>query len=434
MKTIHGAPCLCAAALLALGAALPAQADLKIEITSGVTDPIPIAVVPFGEAGEAVDVAQVIHNDLQGSGRFRLLAQSRMPATPTAGADVVAADWKNSGSDYVVVGRVSALDGGRRGVDFELINTLTGQKLAAQRFTGPVSALRNAAHKVSDVIYEKTIGVRGAFATRIAYVQLTGDSPAQKYQLIVADADGENQHLVLESNRPLMSPVWSPDGQWLAYVSFESKRSAVYVQRVSTGERTRVSARIGINGAPAYSPDGQRLALTLSGSNGNPDIYILDLATQQLTQLTDDPAIDTEPTWAPDGRSIYFTSDRAGAPQIYRIGVQPGDKPRRITFDGNYNARPRLSADGKKLVMVTQSGGGYHIAVMDLASSNVRVLTHGRLDESPSFAPNGATVLYSEREGSRGVLATIAVDGVTGMRLKADQGQVQEPAWGPFSP
>jgi TolB protein len=434
MNTNYRAPCLCAAALLALGAALPALADLKIEMTSGVTDPVPIAVVPFGEASETVDVAQVIHGDLEGSGRFRLLAQSKMPGTPTTGAEVVAADWKNLGSDYVVVGRVSALEGGKRAVDFELINVLTGQKVAGQRFVGPVSVLRNAAHQVSDVIYEKIIGVRGAFATRIAYVQLTGDAPAQKYQLIVADADGENQHLVLESNRPLMSPVWSPDGQWLAYVSFESKRPAIYVQLVRTGERRQVSARAGINGAPAYSPDGQKLALTLSGSAGNPDIYILDLTTQNLQRLTDDPAIDTEPTWAPDGRSIYFTSDRAGAPQIYRIGVQPGDKPKRITFEGNYNARPRISADGKKLAMVTQSGGGYHIAVMDLATSNLHVLTHGRLDESPSFAPNGATILYSEREANRGVLATIAVDGVTGMRLKADQGEVQEPAWGPFTP
>jgi TolB protein len=259
-----------------------------------------------------------------------------------------------------------------------------------------------------------------------------GEAPSQTYQLVVADADGENQRLVLQSRFPLMSPAWSPDGQWLAYVSFESKRSAVYVQLVRTGERRAVSARAGINGAPAWSPDGKKLALTLGGSNGNPDIYILDLATQGLSRITDDPAIDTEPTFSPDGRFVYFTSDRAGGPQIYRIGVNPGDKPKRITFTGNYNARPRVSADGTQLAMVTLENGNYRIAVQDLSSSAVRVLSHGHLDESPSFAPNSATLMYSERDVDRGFLATVSVDGLTGLRLKAEQGEVREPAWGPF--
>jgi TolB protein len=281
-------------------------------------------------------------------------------------------------------------------------------------------------------VYEKILGIRGAFATRIAYVAVDGQPPAQNYQLVVADADGENQRLILQSRFPLMSPAWSPDGQWLAYVSFESKRSAVYVQLVRTGERRQVSARAGVNGAPAWSPDGKKLALTLGGGSGNPDIYVLDLSSQNLTRVTDDPAIDTEPAWAPDGHSVYFTSDRAGGPQIYRIGVNPGDKPKRITFGGNYNARPRLSPDGTQLAMVTLDNGNYRIAVQDLSSGTVRVLSRGHLDESPSFAPNGATLMYAERDGSRGSLATVSVDGLTGLRLKSEQGEVREPAWGPF--
>jgi TolB protein len=248
----------------------------------------------------------------------------------------------------------------------------------------------------------------------------------------VADADGENQRLVLESRYPLMSPAWSPDGQWLAYVSFENKRSAIWVQYVRTGERRQVSARAGINGAPVYSPDGKKLALTLGGSGGNPDIYVLDLQTQNLSRITDDPSIDTEAVWAPDGKSLYFTSDRAGSPQIYRIGVNPGDHPKRITFTGNYNARPRISVDGSQLAMVTLDSGNYRIAVQDLSSGAFRVLTKGHLDESPSFAPNGATLMYSERDGSRVVLGTVSVDGVIGLRLKSDQGEVREPSWGPF--
>jgi len=423
------------AAAVATVAVMPAHAQLKIEITSGVTDPVPIAVAPFGRAAPAdngLDVAEVIQHDLEGSGRFRALSRQRLPATPTRADGVVPADWKSAGADYVVVGRVTPIEGGQLAVDFDLVNSLTNQRVASQRFVGVPSALRNAAHRVSDVVYEKILGIRGAFATRIAYVAVDGQPPAQSYQLVVADADGENQRLILQSRFPLMSPAWSPDGQWLAYVSFENKRSGVYVQLVRTGERRQVSARAGINGAPAWSPDSRKLALTLGGSNGNPDIYVLDLGTQNLTRITDDPAIDTEPTWTPDGNSLYFTSDRAGGPQIYRIGVQPGDRPKRMTFGGNYNARPRLSPDGTQLAMVTLDNGNYRIAVQDLASGTVRVLSHGHLDESPSFAPNGAMLMYSEREGNRGALATVSVDGLTGLRLKADQGEVREPAWGPF--
>jgi TolB protein len=429
----------CLAAVLALLAlaAPAARAELQIEITSGVRDPVPIAVVPFAAAvadGHGVDVAEVVQHDLEGSGRFRALPRERMPATPTRAEQVDMLSWKGVGSDYLVVGRVSALAGGSLAVDFDLINTLTGERLARQRFVGAPGAVRNAAHRVSDVVYQKILGIRGAFATRIAYVAVNGDGASKRYQLFVADTDGANAHLVLESRFPIMSPAWSPDGQWLAYVSFESKHSAIYVQLVRSGERRQVSARAGVNAAPAWSPDGHKLALTLGGSGGNPDIYVLDLSTQDLTRITDDPAIDTEPEWAPDGRSLYFTSDRAGSPQIYRIELQPGAHPKRITFGANYNARPRVSPDGSQLAMVTFVNGDYRIAVQDLAGGAVRVLSHGRLDESPSFAPNGATLIYSEREGERGVLATVSTDGLTGLRLKPAAGEAQEPAWGPFGP
>jgi TolB protein len=432
---IRHLPLAALAFVLALCVALPAQAELQIEITSGVSDPIPIAVVPFTRvpADGGVDVSEVVQRDLASSGRFKTMPRSQMTNTPTRGADVVAADWKAGGNDYVVVGRVTGSGDGQLAVDFELVNALTGQQLVSQRFTGPQAALRNAAHRVSDAVYEKILGIRGAFATRIAYVSVDGQPPSQRYQLIVADADGENPRIVLESRFPLMSPSWSADGQWLAYVSFEGRHSSVYVQRVRTGERSRVSARAGINGAPSFSPDGKRLALTLGGTAGNPDIFVLDLGTQALTRVTDDPAIDTEAVWSSDGQSLYFTSDRAGGPQIYRIGVRAGDKPKRITFSGGYNARPRVSPDGTKLAMVTLDGGNYRIAVQDIASSDVRVLSKGRQDESPSFAPNGAMLIYSGSEGGRSSLATVSTDALTGQRLKSDQGQVREPVWGPFA-
>ena len=421
-------------ALLAFAPA-PARADLQVLITRGVTNPVPIAVVPFAQVPQdgGFDVAAVVQHDLTGSGRFRLMARADMRAMPTTAAQVQAADWRAAGNDYVVVGRVSSPANGVLDVDCDLINTVTGQPVGSQRFVASAASLRNAAHQVSDFIYQKILGVRGAFATRIAYVSLIGQPPMQRYQLIVADADGENPRVILESPRPITSPAWSADGQWIAYVSFENRLSAVYVQRLSTGERRLVSARAGVNDAPAFSPDGKQLALTLSGSGGNLDIWLLDLASQRLTRLTNDPSIDTEPAWSPDGRSIYFTSDRAGGPQIYKLDVDNPSRVQRITFGSSYDAHAAVSPDGKRIAFVTQDGGNYRIAVKDLASGAVSVLTHGHLDQSPSFAPNGVTIIYSGRDGDVDTLQTVSVDGLVTQRLNSNQGDVREPAWGPFA-
>ncbi len=423
--------------LATFGLANTAFAQLKLTITQGVTDPIPIAVVPFARAVPAdggVDVAAIVQRDLESSGRFKAMARTDMLTTPTTASEVDVAGWKQQRNDYVVVGRLTALANGDIAIDAELVNVLTGQRLLGQKWTVKPSNLRNGAHRVADAVYEKILGVRGAFATRIAYVSVDGRPPNQKYQLIVADADGENPRVVLNSQYPLMSPAWSADGRMLAYVSFERRVSAVYVQEVSTGKRSMVSARAGINGAPAWSPDGKKLALTLSGSNGNLDIYLLDLTTQQLTRLTDDAGIDTEAMFSPDGSTIYFTSDRSGNPQVYRLAVGSSERPRRVTFTGSYNARPRVSPDGKQIAVLTLDQGAYRIGVQDLASGTMQILSHGRQDESPSFAPNGAMLILGGRDGGRGVLQTISIDGQTSSRLQADAGEVREPVWGPFLP
>ncbi|HEX4025895.1 MAG TPA: Tol-Pal system beta propeller repeat protein TolB [Steroidobacteraceae bacterium] len=429
------AACVLSLAALAL-AVSPAHADLQVLITKGVTDPIPIAVVPFAHvpADGGFDVAGVVQQDLTSSGRFRPMARESMRVLPTSTGQVQAADWKAEGEDYVLVGRVSSPSPGVLDLDCDLINTATGQPVGSQRFIADSASLRNAAHQVSDFVYQKILGVRGAFATRIAYVTVQGEAPQRRFRLVIADADGENPRVILESGQPIMSPAWSADGQWIAYVSFENRLSAVYVQRVSTGERRLVSARAGVNDAPAFSPDGKQLALTLSGSGGNLDIWLLNLGTQQRTRLTDDPAIDTEPAWSPDGASIYFTSDRAGGPQIYRLGVANPSRVQRITFGSSYDARPAVSPDGKRLAFITLDGGNYRIAVQDLASGTVTILSHGHLDQSPSFAPNGATIIYAGRDADVDTLQTVSVDGLVMQRLKSsDQGQVREPVWGPFA-
>jgi len=418
-----------AAASLLLAAA-PGHAQLRLDITQGVRDAVPIAVVPLGgqAEGAATDVAAVVANDLRMSGRFAPLERRDMVARPTAGAEIRYEDWRLLKSDFIVVGRVEP-----DGVSFELHNVRTGASLLAQRLPSSEKGLRATAHRIADLVFERLTGIRGAFSTRIAYVAVDGKPPAQRYRLLVSDADGYNPRTVLESREPIMSPAWSPDGQNLAYVSFEGKASAIYVQRLATGERRRVSARAGINGAPAWSPDGRKLALTLS-RDGNLDIYTLELATQTLTRVTSDDAIDTEAEWSRDGQSLYFTSDRAGNAQVYRVVLDEARRAERVTFTNGYNARPRVSPDGKELAMITLDRGGYRVGVMDLASRNLRVLTSSRQDDSPSFAPNGALVIYATREGGRGALAIASSDGAFQQRLSSDQGDVRDPAWQPFAP
>ena len=420
--------------LLALATITPASAQLTVQITQGVTDPIPVAVVPFGwsQAGAApFDVAATIAADLGRSGRFTALPRTDMLEFPHSAAEVDAADWRLLKVDYVVVGRLVPLPDGRLELQYELVNALTGQRLLGQAIPAGRDALKLASHRASDAVYEKILGIRGAFATRIAYVAVDGTPQARRYRLLVADSDGANPRVVLQSGQPLMSPAWSPDGRSLAYVSFEGGLSSIYVQDLASGQRVRVSARSGINGAPTFSPDGRQLALALSRRDGNVDVYTLTLVTQQLTRLTDSPAIDTEPTFSPDGREIYFTSDRGGGPQIYRVPAA-GGAAQRVTFEGPYNARPRLSGDGKSLAVVTLDRKAYRIAVVDPARRSSRVLTAGRQDESPSFAPNGAMLIYATQEGRRGVLATVSVDGSVQLRLAGGEGDVREPAWSPY--
>ena len=411
-------------------------AELVVEVTKGQDDAIPIAIVPFNsptEAAASFDVAQVVSDDLARSGRFKSMARADMIEMPHVGAGISFDDWRRLNNDYIVVGQVQPDSGDRYNIVFELYNVLNRQRLLGYQISANKAGLRLASHQVADMVFQKILGVRGAFATRVAYVSVLGHLPNKSYQLVVADADGMNPRVVMQSNEPLMSPSWSPDGQSLAYVSFEGRLPTVYVQELKSGERRRVSARAGVNQAPAWSPDGKKLALTLSTRDGNLDIYTLDLATQALARITDDPAIDTEPQWSNDGRSLYFTSDRAGGPQIYRVGIQPGDKPRRLTFQNSYNARPRLSPDESQLAFVTQEDGAYRIATMDLRGrGDVQVLTHGHFDVSPSYAPNGAEIIYASRDRGRGVLALVSSDGRVQERLVSSEGEVQEPAWSPF--
>lgn len=420
---------LLAMALLASGA----QAQIKIEINRGAEGALPIAVVPFQLTGNIApppeDVAGIITNDLRRSGKFEPLPGQDMLSRPARFEDVQFPQWRALGIDNLVVGSIEQVGVSEYDIQFELLDVYKSSRLLGKRYRVSANSLRPLAHNIADLIYETLTGQPGAFNTQILYVSVSEAAGGRQYQLVLADADGERPQVILTSPQPLMSPAWSPDRQRIAYVSFEGQRSEIYVQTVSTGQRRKVASFPGINGAPAWAPDGRRLALTLS-KDGNPDIYVLDVDSGSLQQVTRHWAIDTEPTWTPDGRSIVFTSDRGGKPQIYRVGASGGD-PERLTFEGSYNANPDVSADGRFLAMVHRTDSGYHIAVQDLQTKQLRVLTKGSQDESPSFSPNGAMIMYASSNGGSSRLSTVSVYGRADMPLTVFRHAVREPAWSP---
>ncbi|MGR8921272.1 MAG: Tol-Pal system beta propeller repeat protein TolB [Gammaproteobacteria bacterium] len=411
-----------------------ADGELTIRIEQGVESALPIAVVPFAAVGAAAtaDVAAIVRADLARSGQFAPMPPSDMPSSPASFSAVNFKDWRVLGMENLVIGKILSTPDGGYVVEFRLLDVFRGSQLLGFRIPTSAENLRLTAHHVSDLIYEKLLNQKGAFATRVAYVTVEKQAAGRKiYRLQVADADGYDPHTILESTQPLLSPAWSPDGSRLAYVSFEDKNSAIYLQDIRSGRREKIVAGRGINSSPAFAPDGERLAVTLS-RDGNPEIYLYSLRSKSLTRLTNHAAIDTEANWAPDGRSIVFTSDRGGGPQIYRLTLADG-VTRRVSYNmGNYVARARHSPDGRKLAVVYGGKGGYQIAVLDLETNAYEVLTDAALDESPSFAPNGSMIIYATMGPRGSELAATSVDGRLRQRLALQRGEVREPAWGPF--
>lgn len=409
-----------------------ASAALKVEITQGIDRAIPIAIVPLQVSGGGLpmDVAQVVETDLEWTGQFKVLPRSQMPERPGR-VDAAHLDkWRTVAADYLLVGNAQLEDGVYH-IRFAILNVYRQGHSQVFEIDAPANNMRLAAHTIANRVYQEITGIRGIFATRIAYVSASGDADHRKYRLMVSDYDGVNPQQIASSPESIMSPSWSPDGTQIAYVTFDldAGKSLLQLQDLSTGQVRTISRRRGINGAPAWSPNGHKMLMTLS-TEGNPDIYVYDIAEGELRQFTHSSAIDTGAAWSPDGKSIIFTSDRGGSAQLYRKPAAGGDAVR-ITYEGKSNARAEYTPNGKAIVYVTQVANGFRIATMDLDTREVRVLTPGRLDESPSVAPNGQFIVFTHSSGGQVELATTSINGKVRTRLH-QRGDVREPAWSPF--
>lgn len=405
-------------------------------ITSGSDRAMPIAVVPFAwSGGERLneDPARIISNDLYNSGLFAPVDRDNMISMPAFAEEIIYRDWRAVGAQYLLIGNAQPAADGRIQINYGLYNVAAQQQVFAASTSGQPGQLRDLAHHISDQVFQRITGTKGAFSTRLLFVSTTRNAAGIKsYNLHHSDYDGARSRILLSSPEPILSPAYSPDGQRVAYVSFEHKRPRIFIQEIATGKREQLTNYEGLNNAPAWSPDGSKLAFVLS-RDGNPEIYVMDMATRATRRVTQHMAIDTEPFWGKDGQTLYFTSDRSGRPQIYKKNIN-GGTAQRVTFVGNYNANPKLSADEKTLVMIHRQDGFtvFKVAAQDLEKDRLRILSGTSLDESPTVAPNGSMVIYATRQNGKGVLMLASLNGRVRIVLPGIEGEIREPAWSPL--
>lgn len=394
-----------------------AQAQIKLDVTKDSGKERPLGLIQSTDVSETL--LGIVVADLERSGQFspRNLTANLGPISDVS--TLLPEQWLNFGVNYLAhFNRLS-----NRQLRLSVSDDVTGRAWSHRDYQGVSSGSkeeRRQAHQIADYIYETILGREGMFDSRVAYVSQRG----RHFSLVIADSDGANSHTILESNEPILSPAWSPDGRMLAYASLEGRRNQIVVQDLYSGRRSVVISMPGINSAPSWSPDGRQLVFTLS-KDGNPEIYKANIDGSNLTRLTNHPAIDTEPTWSVDGM-IYFTSDRGGNPQIYRMDSFGGGVAR-VTSQGNYNGNSTVSKDGTKLaVMQRIDNRGFGIAVLDLRTGAIKRITNGGKDESPSFSSNGDMLIFSD---GRGTLKMISSDGHHMTNFPGISRDVRKPSW-----
>ncbi len=400
--------------------------ELILEITQGTEDPYRVAILKFeGDQKVSNDIDKIIRNNLKRSGEFNLFANEDLLSLPTNETEVIFNDFKILNIDYLVIGKI-VKDGISISVVYDIFDINKGKKIRTSTVYGIPNKNRQLGHYVSDGIYEEITGMKGISSTKILYV-----TENKNFNLMVADADGSNEQILLKSNDPIISPAWSPDSKKVAYVSFETGMAKVYIQEIATGERELAIENSSQISSPSWSPDGKFLSLTMY-QDGNAEIYILNLKNRNLTRLTNHFSIDTESSWSPKGSKIMFTSGRSGSPQLYEIDLRRFNaKPKRITFDGNYNAKGSYLPNNEGFIFVHRENKNFQIAIKYFNENFIRPLTNAQLDESPSISPNGNVIVYAIKDDGMSLLAGVTLSGAK-FRLPAKMGFVREPAWSGF--
>jgi TolB protein len=403
-----------------------------LEITKGSDNPYSLALLNFdGSETKIYEVSNIVKNDLNRTGEFRILDNKQLLSIPTNEDNLNYSDFKLLGIDYIVMGSLEEEDISNISAVYKIFSVQKESQLRTSTVYGVPNKLKQLAHYISDGIYEEITGLKGVASTRLLYVTEEFSGGISQFKLNVADADGSNEQILLRSNEPIISPSWSPDSKQVAYVSFETGMAKVFIQNIATGKREIVLENKFQISSPSWSPNGKFMSLTLY-QDGNAEIYILNLKNKNLTRLTNHYSIDTESSWSPNGSKIMFTSGRSGSPQLYEINLKKFNaKPQRITFEGNYNAKGSYLPNGEGVVFVHRKNSNFQIALKYFNENFVRPLTNSQLDESPSISANGNVIIYAISENETGLLAGVTLSGAR-FRLPMKKGEVREPSWSGF--
>ena len=426
-----------AAAALAAGvtaATLPARAQLEIDVNQGNIEPLPIAITDFLSSNElGTEITGIIAADLQRSGLFAPIDKGAFIekiSNPDAAPRFE--DWKVINAQALVTGRVTQESDGRLRAEFRLWDTFAGEQLLGEQFFANRANARRVAHIIADAIYERLTGEKGYFDTRVVFIDESGPKNQRVKRLAIMDQDGANIRYLSDGKSIALTPRFSPTRQEITYMSYESGQPRVYLLQIETGQREVVGNFPGMTFAPRFSPDGQRVIMSLLREDGNSNVYAMDLRSRTTTRLTDSNSIDTSPSYSPDGSRVVFTSDRGGQPQIYVMGAD-GSGQTRISFGGGSYSTPVWSPRGDLIAFTKQSGGEFQIGVMRTDGSGERILSTGFQQEGPTWAPNGRYIMFFKEGSGSGGPRLYSID-LTGRNEQAipTQNFASDPAWSPL--
>ncbi|TKT75365.1 Tol-Pal system protein TolB [Aquamicrobium sp. LC103] len=432
LKTILAIGMIAAGAGMA--AMLPARAQLQIDVTQGVVEPLPIAITDFLSGDQVgADIASVVVADLRRSGLFAPIDKGAF-IEKISNPDVAPRfdDWKVINAQALVTGRVTKEPDGRLRAEFRLWDTFAGQQLVGEQFFANPQNWRRVAHIIADTIYERLTGEKGYFDTRIVYVDESGAKNQRVKRLAIMDQDGAGHRYLSDGRSIVLTPRFSPSRQEITYMSYESGQPQVYLLQIETGQRELVGNFPGMTFAPRFSPDGQKVIMSLLRDDGNSNIFTMDLRSRTTTRLTNSNAIDTSPSYSPNGSQIAFTSDRGGRPHIYVMGAD-GSNPKRVSFGDGIYSTPVWSPRGDLIAFTKQSGGEFQIGVMRTDGSGERILTSGFLQEGPTWAPNGRVLMFFRQPSGSGGPQLFSID-LTGRNEQRIQtpNYGSDPAWSPL--